>query len=424
MQRHSYAVIILLLLWSASALHAQKKQNDTISVTDENGNVSTGKMTKGNKNGEWRTVDKRGRLIRTENYSGGQLNGLAIVFFPPRDTLDLNTYRNGILHGLSYHFLRPDKREEGYYVNGKKEGWWVTHWRTSAPTIDSFYYVHNAIHGVYKHYHAGKLITVEHYANGLKHGGDTSFNYDTSAIEMTGYWRYGKRDSIYREYLPTGEVVKQMMYRSDTIMYDSVWNIISAKRVLIIATLYNMNGIKTYSECYRCGVINSHGLTSINYYYGEDGLIDSLYEYYSGVLNYINYYNQDLTSDTERGYNFHQLWFDSKGRMSAQGERNGWSFTGTWTWMDSTGKVIKEIKYEPSNVPVRYTCFYPNGGIKIAGRCEGGTLSDSIHVYSEKGKEIKAGSSKYKQILRDHFITETDIRYYDPEAAEKGQEPE
>lgn len=406
---------VLLFLGASAELHAQKNPKGIISLTDDAGNVSSGKMKKGKKTGEWRTVDKQGHLLRSEQYLHGELNGITIEFTNTGDTGNLYTYRNGTLNGLSYHFLRPDKREEGYYVNGKKENWWVTHSRGSYPKVDSFYYVNGVLQGAHKFYDGGKLQEIEYYRDGMKHGGDTAFNYDTSGILLTGYWRYGKRDSLYREYALSGEVLKQMMYRSDTILYDSVWSMLDDKRVLVRATQYNDAGIMTYSECYRCGLINSSGLTSMKFYYGPDGLIDSLYEYYAGTLLSINYYDQQQPTDLLRTYHYQQKRFDSKGRLEIYGAMNQSLLMDKWTWLDSTGRVTKEIEYSAPNAPHRYTVYYPNGKVKITGVCESGWMYDSIRVYSNTGKEIKAGTAQYKQMLASQFATETLVHYQDPE---------
>ena len=81
--------LLLLLFTFAETVYAQKK-NGRVSIADAQGTVSEGKMKRGEKNGEWKTTSKFGKLLTTETYVNGQAGSiykqhipLANANFPP-----------------------------------------------------------------------------------------------------------------------------------------------------------------------------------------------------------------------------------------------------------------------------------------------------------------------------------------------------
>lgn len=432
-----FLLCFLFLFAPAVSLSAQSKKRGVVSITDGKGNTSSGKMKKGKKTGEWNTFNHKeeGRLLYSEHYVNGQLhgekktyrpdgsvltaqyahgrlNGTSVLVDKKGDTSEVKTYRNDTLSGYAFVIEKGNRKEQGNYVNGQKEGWWVSHRTINRVAItDSAYYHLGVQHGAAISYYGAQRWGVVYFVNGLAEGGDTMYYTKDGQIRTTGYSHNGMRDSVHREYALTGELTRETWYRGNTqVRYDSAWQLTGAKRMLKEVTLYNDDG-----SLYHIVKYNQDGTTNRLRYYGSDGLIDSTIEYASSGQYKKNYYDQNLTTNDARLASFHQWQFNDRGQPICHGQTNGNHRQGRWTWLDNTGRTTEEIVYEPRHSLAKsYTAYYPNGKTKITGLCTRDKLTDSIRVYTAAGKELKAGTPQYDKVLADHFLVKREVRYSPP----------
>lgn len=424
-------LLLYFALVLASPSFAQKKKNGKVTITEANGNVIEGKMKKGLKTGEWKTTNSKGEVISIETYDkgkhhgdfkiyypggtrlhyhyiylNGRKNGIQHTLSPKGDTIEISTYRNDTLDGYS-RTIRGEYVTTGSYVNGKKEGWWVStmNYRYTTST-DSAFYSKDVAHGVHKTYNGKQLVHIRYFSYGVANGGDTTY-YPSGMIHKTGYAKNGMRDGVHREYAESGELIRETWYNGILhAKYDSVWKMKKSKRVLEEVTLYDNQGTRMFYIRYD----TDNGLPRDITYLGDDGLIDSAFEYSSGVLRKKSYYDQDKRDYYERNGYFLQYRYE-KDKSYSYGRLSYHYRVGKWTWKDSSGRITKEIQFAPFGSAIRYTSYYPNGKVKITGVCSGLFLSDSIQVYTASGRALKKGTPEYDLTLAQHFKTETEILY-------------
>ena len=81
---------------------------------------------------------------------------------------------NGKIEGL----------EEGFFVNGMKEGLWITYYKTGTPLQEATY-KHGVLEGTFKAYqHNGRLRSNGSYKNGRRVGVWTTYKNDGSVWEI------------------------------------------------------------------------------------------------------------------------------------------------------------------------------------------------------------------------------------------------
>jgi antitoxin component YwqK of YwqJK toxin-antitoxin module len=156
--------------------HDLKTKRSEAIMYHENGVViATGIYKNQKKDSIWNYYGPSGRLSYKETYKNGMLNGQRAIFYVPEDVEDksqrvsrLENYVNNVLDGEVKEFFDfGTVKMTGRYVNGKKEGKFIT----------------NDING--------KTMFVEYYKNGLKHG--FSIGYNPQGVE-TGrrYYQTGR----------------------------------------------------------------------------------------------------------------------------------------------------------------------------------------------------------------------------------------
>lgn len=142
---------------------------------DPNGQViEEGYLKDGKKNGVWTTLtDDRTESITS--YVDGIKYGKSFKIDHRLQISEEETYVNGQLYGKAGRYKRGRPLEEGYYVNGKRQGAHKLYFESGADQgkIRQYTeYVNGKIHGKLRMYNASGAVTVEYdYKNGEKVGG-------------------------------------------------------------------------------------------------------------------------------------------------------------------------------------------------------------------------------------------------------------
>ncbi|MBI2259250.1 MAG: toxin-antitoxin system YwqK family antitoxin [Flavobacteriia bacterium] len=160
----------------AQIVHDKKGVRSVAVFYHENGAImSKGIYKNQKKDSIWLNYGPSGRISFKENYINGKLHGQKIIYYVPEDPNDnskniarIENYQNDALHGEVKEFFDFGVvKLTGKYVNGKKEGKFIT----------------NHING--------KPMSIELYKNGVKHG--FSIGYDENGKELgRRYYKNGK----------------------------------------------------------------------------------------------------------------------------------------------------------------------------------------------------------------------------------------
>lgn len=432
---HLLSLCFLLLLMHTGELHAQTKKFGKAKITEANGDISTGKMWRGEKNGEWKTISPKGVVVKVEHfhdgvlngpfvayyrsgqlqqtrmYVNGHLNGTMITYLSSGEKMRIENYRNDTLHGYYGEFREWQRqRMEGYYVNGHKEGMWTAKERVagSVEQIDTMHYHNDSLDGVYRMCRDGYLFEEANYSNGALNGPQTKYHHGQGIVSEKNFYRNGSRDSVWNWFDRNGARIHTFRYQNGTWTGpDSTWRVAINKRILTNVVIVK-NGKKAIEENWNGSRITERR------FFGDDDQRDSTHTFSeNGALISRRHHVQQKNLSPE--YNYHAWNYDAKGRLINHGEISGHIKQGPWTWYDSTGSVKKEFAYANGAVQGPYTSYYPNGKIKVHGVCTKGRL-DSVVVFSKDGRQLKKGTAQYKAVLDADLKDEREIVCLDPDS--------
>jgi TonB family protein len=425
---HLLSLCVLLLVMHAGHLHAQTKKFGKATITEANGDIGTGKMRRGKKHGEWKTIapndtliktehfergvlhgpfiayDRNGKLRQTRTYVNGHINGAAVSYLATGDTMVISTYRNDTLHGYYGEYRDwQNRRTEGYYVNGHKEGLWTAKNRVVGSVVqyDTMYYHNDSLDGVYRSYRDGYLFEEANYSNGALHGAYTKYHHGLGRLSEKAFYRNGLEDSVWNRFDRNGVLIQTFRYENGQWNgHDSSWQNINNERVLFVVVVGSA-GKKTHEETW-----NLSGIAERRFF-GDDARLDSSHTFSErGVIIRRRCSTQQPNLSPE--FNFHEWNYDGKGRLISHGEMSFQVKKDKWMWYDTTGSLKKEFAYTNGMVQGPYTSYYPNGKIKVRGVCTKGRL-DSIVVFSQNGRPLIKGTAQYKAVLDADLKDEREI---------------
>lgn len=114
---------------------------------------------------------------------------LLLMFITPvwSETFDQLIERKGIYYRKNSEAPFTGKikgLEEGFFVNGMKDGLWITYYKTGDPLQEATY-KHGILEGAFKAYqHNGRLRSNGSYRNGKRFGVWTTYKNDGSVWEL------------------------------------------------------------------------------------------------------------------------------------------------------------------------------------------------------------------------------------------------
>jgi TonB family protein len=436
MSRIKFLFALLFCFILIAPAVSQEKKNGKVSVTLVDGSISSGKNKKGKRSGQWTTKSKDGTLQEVINYNRGVYEGPYIKYGPKGgviksgqysngaphgtwyffdnygDTMRIETYNNGVLHGYTREGSVRSRYSTGRYVNGKKEGLWISEVNNArGKQIDSVYYINDSLNGVHTFYINGQLNQKNNYRSGKLHGRTYRYDINTHNLIVSEYYTNGKRDSMWYQYWPNGKSASVKWYEHDKpARYDSTWSAYRGDTLLQVQ-LFSAPGVMSYMQGnYK------NGVAGFKEYKGEDGITDSVLRFYpNGALASRALAGKPPHEQNPGPTSRYEKVYAMNGTLASYGWHGRGGRTGTWVYNDSvSGRKRKEITYVKGAIQGTYRSYYPNGKIKVAGIVRYGYLSDSIHVYSAAGVLLKKESAQYKDVLTKDVEEKPTVPYRDP----------
>ena len=135
------------------------------------------------------TVKNDTVFLKDKKYSGF----LYELFLNTKDTISVEGYYNGLLHGISKKWY-PNKQllEERFYIQGEKNGKQISYWEDGKIRFE-FTAVNDHYEGELKEYNMeGKLFHLATYKNGQEEGTQKMW-YDNGKIRANYFIINGKR---------------------------------------------------------------------------------------------------------------------------------------------------------------------------------------------------------------------------------------
>ena len=353
---------------------------------------------------------KTGELKRLSPIADGKQHGLEKEFNKEGLVIVVSKYFAGIL-GKREFINRTDKfglkqgswkyfwengnlKQEGSYLNDKKKGYfkyydeegnfiYVEKYDNDVLITDAPETRQMEIKTVY-HPNGKPSITATYY-KGVPDGVRREFNEDGAVIKgyvfANGILRYdgitdedGKRQGLWKEYYPTGELKSQGHYINSKQEGD--WKFYFENQRIEVEGRYK-NGKKegAWYWYYPNGNIlqeenwNNGKLDGDFFEYNETGEITVKGEYVEG---------------TEEGE-----WFYIQGKAIEKGVYYDGMRTGLWTtkWREE-GTSISEIEYDQNLFNGKHTLYYHNGNVKETGKYSSGERVGIWYLYDEEGELI------------------------------------
>jgi antitoxin component YwqK of YwqJK toxin-antitoxin module len=262
-----------------------------------NGNImSDGKYTNKNKDSTWNFYSLSGKLIRTEMYVAGTLNGMTTSYYKNGNFKSKTNYIKGSANGL----------QEEFYENGNI--------RSSKKVIN------DKTEGAFKLY------------------------YDNKVYRIIGHFSKGKKNGKWRYYSPRLKVEKEELYEYGNLIYSSE-DIISywddSTKVMRTKEKYNKNGRSTLTAYYK------NKKDSTWKYFDARGEIESIKTFYRGKKNgHWTFYYPGAQPWKELSWYKNKLegefkeFFES-GKIKVQGQYKNGVESGKWLHYNTNGIVIK-----------------------------------------------------------------------------------
>ena len=117
----------------------------------------------------------------------------------------LENWKRGKLHGIHKYFNHEGElKDQGYYVNGQKDGLWV--------------HYHDQKHGNIRN-----ISSEENYRDGERHGLTKSY-YNDGSISSEWYWKNGIRHAVSKNYYKNGQLeLKQIWDNNGELKTGLFW---------------------------------------------------------------------------------------------------------------------------------------------------------------------------------------------------------
>ena len=350
---------------------------------------------------------KTGELKRLTPLVDGKPHGLEKEFNKEGLVIIVSKYYAGIM-GKREFINRTDKfglkqgswkyfwengnlKEEGTYQNDKKHGYFKYY-----DEVGNFKYVEkydndNLITDapetrqmeVRTAYHPnGKPAITATYYKGVPDGIRREFDEMGTVIKgyvfANGILRFegitdvdGKRQGLWKEYYPTGELKSQGNYINSNP--DGAWKFYFIDQRVEVEGRYK-NGKK--EGAWYWYYPNGETLQEENWSNGK--LDGDFFEYNeTGTITTKGAYMEG----TEEGE-----WFYMQGNAIEKGVYYDGMRSGVWTTKWKDGTPISEIEYDLDIFNGKYTLYYPNGKIRESGKYSGGERVGIWHLYDEEGE--------------------------------------
>ncbi|MCL2435946.1 MAG: hypothetical protein FWD09_07415 [Lentimicrobiaceae bacterium] len=292
-----------------------------------------------------------------------------------------------------YFWENGNMKMEGTYQNDKKKGFFKYYDESGNFKYVEKYDNDNLIADapetrqmeVRTAYHAnGKPSITATYYKGIPEGVRREFDEDGNVIKgyvfANGILRFegitdvnGKRQGLWREYYPTGELKSEGHYINSNM--DGAWKFYFQDQKVEIEGRY-INGKKdgTWYWYYPNRVL----LQEENW---SQGILDGDFIEYdeSGNVTVKGAYLEG----TEEGE-----WFYVQGNAIEKGVYYDGMRVGLWVTKWREGKTISEIEYDQNLFNGKYVLYHDTGKIRITGKYSGGEPVGVWFLYDEEGELV------------------------------------
>ncbi len=384
-----------------------QKYNQVGIMTEE------GKVKKDFRVGKWKFYSQSGALNTIKEYDEkGNFNG-KVESYLVGDILDEKyEMKDNKLNGYYIeYYCNGNKRREGNYVDGLKEGVWRQLYINKEIFQEEFY-VKGEREGALKYYYPnGKIKGIEEYKDGLF--------YKLISYDVNG--NFASEDTIG---YPSGTLIINYANGKPRLNFRYLNGKKEGKQVS-----YWANGNYRNVEEYKNGEqINNE------YNYLPNGKLNTKYKYTDGERDsvYTSFYENGKAENTEHFLydesNGEETYYYENGKIELTGinkdnVREGWfSFYSSdgmlqyklfyhlgielaYSYLNKSGKLVDSIPFK--NASGDYTCYFQNGNLSAKGVYVNGQRHGVYTKYYANGK--KEFETTYNYGLRQGLY----IMYYD-----------
>ena len=320
------------------------------------------------KHGEWLYYDRLGNLEEERNYYRGKLLGKVITYYAgkkPKNEgyfyLDIqdsiyrewNDLGNLLVDGL-YDIGDPIGEWKYFYPNGKPKS--IESIENDTNKIISFWLndslntqtITNGTGLMTTFFNSGKLRESYTYKNGVKNGPFSEKNPQEITL-MQGFFKSGKKDSLWSYNYTTGIKEKECSYKNDSLHGLSTSYFNSGQ--MSVQGTYD-NGLKTGKWTWY--LPNGNRDMSGTFLNGQQHG-DWVYWYNTGEVSYTAHYDNGLR-------------------------------TGQWTYLYKNGEKYKEGSYEKDLKTGKWYTWYEDGTLLMEGAFLDGKEDGIWNNYWENGK--------------------------------------
>lgn len=178
----------LLLLFLLSCQPKVSDPLEPVEVVDEYGYTEQYFRRSSNyaKEGWYKKLNAQKQIIEEAQYRNDTLDGLRIMYYDSGDTMNVETYRNGLFEGPFRAYHENGKRKtEGQYVANEMVGEWRSYY-DSGSLRETVTFSANAENGPFKEYHPnGKIKAEGAYLDGDNEHGELKLYDENGVLERT-----------------------------------------------------------------------------------------------------------------------------------------------------------------------------------------------------------------------------------------------
>ncbi len=297
---------------------------------------------------------------------------------------------------------------KGRVKDGLRKGPWI-HYRENGTVSSIVQYEDDAINGPTLYYDEQEIKVSETiFVEGIKEGEHKEF-YNDGSVALSGFFKAGKKDSIWTEYLGyqrkgfekkylNGQLHGQSVYYYDyEYSYDRIqavenynygvkhgeWRFYFHNRQVEKSFFYK-NGLLegAYAEYYRTGRKKEEGLFK---YDQREGRWLTFFE--EGALESIGNYFRDQKTGIWK-------YFSSTGTLRSEGRYKNDLREGQWIYYYEDGTLSAVGSYRFDDKDGLWGLFYTNDQLQQEQTWNRGKLMETSDFYSIKGEALEAGTLK------------------------------
>lgn len=179
----------------------------------------------GEESGTWTYFyDSTQQVAWEMNYYLGEKNGRQVYMKANGDTTKVETYKNGLLHGVRKSYYKDSKiYKEASYANGILDGTFKTY-NKEGLVIEELNYKAGEKNGSCKYYYDdGVLLKTENWEMGVKNGEFKMFYYQGHVQTLETY-KKGVKYGKFEEYYPNQKPKRLAVYEKDELIEEHLFD--------------------------------------------------------------------------------------------------------------------------------------------------------------------------------------------------------